>query len=181
MENRRKPVEKVDSVQLLKQISQRLIETLKPVGNRIGKMSFWGMALLCFFLRLFVVHPLGAMLALISSSIWLYWNFHGVRLALLKVLSGLTSAMGGNEQRSLWYDNEGREKIRDLIARLSKQGIHYCNLVVELPDFPSENHWYAISNGLKEMGVLSQASRHAFYIYWPLQEGADPGMGTNPA
>ena len=102
MENRRKPVEKVDCVQLLKQISQRLIETLKPVGNRIGKMSFWGMALLCFFLRLFVVHPLGAMLALISSSIWLYWNFHGVRLALLKVLSGLTSAMGGNEQRSLW-------------------------------------------------------------------------------
>lgn len=181
MESKRKPVEKVDYVQLLRLISQRVAAMLKSVAVKIGKMSFWWMALLCFFLRLFVVSPLGALLALISSCIWIYWNFHGVCLALLKVLSGLVSAMGGNEQRSLWYDNEGREKIRDLIARLSKQGIHYCNLVEELPDFPSENHWYAISNGLKEMGVLSQASRHAFYIYWPLQEGAEPGMGTNPA
>lgn len=177
MENKEKRAEKVDYIQLFQQVAQNLLKASKPIAAKIGKMSFWWMALLCFFLRLFVVYPLGALLALISSCIWLYWNFHGVRLALLKLLSSLNSALGGNEQRSLWYDNEGREKICELIGRLSKQGIHYCNLVEELPDFPSENHWYAISNGLREMGIQSQASRLAFYIYW----AAAPGASTNPA
>lgn len=181
MEDKNKRVDKIDYKDFSRKVSKKSLEVLRPITVRIGKMSFWGMALLCCLLRLFVVVPLGALLAISSSCVWLYQNFNFFKLGLLKTLSALVRTLGGYEQRSLWFEHEGREKIRDLITRLSNEHISYCNLVEQLPDFPSESHWYAISNGLKDMGILSQTAHHAFYISWHLPERAASESNTNMA
>ena len=172
MESKNKKEDKIDYAHSLKETCKKVLKAIRPVVVRVGKMSFWAMALMCCLLRLFVVYPLGSLLAIAGGCTWLYQNFNFFKLGLLKTLSALVRTLGGYEQRSLWFEHEGREKIRDLITRLSNEHISYCNLVEQLPDFPSESHWYAISNGLKDMGILSQAAHHAFYISWHLPEQA---------
>lgn len=170
MEGKNKKADKIDYRDFMKKVSKKSLEVIHSITVRIGKMSFWAMALMCCLLRLFVVHPLGGLLAIAGGCTWLYQNFNFFKLGLLKTLSALIRGLGGYEQKSLWFENEGREKIRSLITRLSNENISYCNLVEQIPDFPSESHWYAISNGLKDMGILSQTARHAFYISWHLPE-----------
>ena len=52
--------------------------------HRIGALSFWKMAFVCFLLRVFVWFPLGATLALIVGCIWVWWNAAAIAAFLQK-------------------------------------------------------------------------------------------------
>ena len=181
MESKNKKEDKIDYAHSLKETCKKVLKAIRPVVVRVGKMSFWAMALMCCLLRLFVVYPLGSLLAIAGGCTWLYQNFNFFKLGLLKALSALMRVLGSYEQKSIWFEREGRGKIRNLITRFSNENISYCNLVEQIPDFPSESHWYAISNGLKDMGILSQTAHHAFYISWHLPERAASESNTNMA
>lgn len=163
---------KVNYGELAKRLLKKLIDIFGPIAKQIGKMSFGGMALLCLVLRLFVVYPLGPGAAILSGCIWAYWNLNFVKTTVLKGLWGIMGALGGHEQQSIWFEHEGRNKIIEVIDRLSAQGINYCNLVEQIEDLPPETQWYAICSGLKAMGIVAQSTRHALYITWRLPEAA---------
>lgn len=151
-----------------KKLLKRTFSVLHPVAVKIGKLTFWGIALLGLILRIFVMRPFGALLALTAGCIWIYYNIHMVKQLLINLLTGLTRLFSGDVETSLWFEYEGREKIRELISALSMQGVSYCNLVEQIKDLPPVNHWYAISKGLHNMGIVTQVSRSAFYITWHL-------------
>ena len=156
------------SEEMLREIVSRLWEAARRAAKKVGRLPFWGMALLCFALRLFVVCPLGVCAATAVGCVWLYWDLAGFKAAVLKGLWGLLKALGGYEQRSLWFEHEGRQKICAVIHRLSVQGASCCDLAEELDDLPPENQWYAICSGLNAMGIITQVSRRSLYIAWHL-------------
>lgn len=145
-------------------------KTLKPVAVKFGNMSFWGVALICLLLRILMVRPMGALAALAVGCVWAYWNISVMKRFLTKLLDGLSRLVGGYEKSSLWFGHGGRDTIEALIALLTVQGVNYCNLVEQIEGFPDESHWYAISNGLRDMGILTQLSHNAFYITWHIPQ-----------
>lgn len=128
---------------------------------------FWMLALLDLFLRLFMVRPLGALLAVGANCIWFWYNRKKVGRYFGQLYQRLSSSArtAGAEKTSLWYENEGRDKIARLMNSLSAQGVYYCNLASEL-SLPPKSHWGAISRGLNALGVATQVSDGAFYIAW---------------
>ena len=163
---------KTTMMQMITAVWPKVWDVMRKMAAQIGRMSFWGMAFLCFVFRLFMVYPLGACAAIATSCIWLYWNLSAFKTGVLKGLWIVLGALGGRQQQSIWFEHEGREKIKDVINRLSAQGINYCNLVEQVEDLPPENQWYAICNGLKAMGLVAQTARRALYITWRLPEAA---------
>ena len=152
----------------IREIGSQIRNMTCEVAKKIGRLPFWGMAFLCLLLRLFMLYPLGACAAVVIGCIWLYWNVADVKTAVLKGLWGLLKTLGGCEQRSLWFEHEGRQKIGAVIHRLSVQGVSCCDLAEEVDDLPPENQWYAICLGLNTMGIMTQVSRHSLYIAWHL-------------
>lgn len=153
-----------------KELYQRAAKAMRPMPATIGRLSFWGVASLCLLLRLILVCPAGALAAIAVGSIWAYWNISLVKCFLMKLLDGLTGLIGGYEKNSLWYEHGGRDTIHALVALLTVQGVNYCNLTEHIEDFPAKSHWYAISNGLRKTGIITQLSRDAFYITWHLPQ-----------
>lgn len=162
-----RPPKKVDSARV-KALLQKASAALRPVAMKIGRLSFWRAALLGLALRLFLLRPLGALLALAAGCVWMYYNIRMMKQLLLGLFSGLTRLLSGDVETSLWYEHGGREKIRALIALLTVQGVSYCELTEQIEDLPPETHWCAISKGLREMGIVTQVTRGAFYISWHL-------------
>lgn len=148
---------------------QKTKTILRPFYRLIEGSPFWAMALFCLFLRLFVKRPLGALLALIIGCVWVYSNMSFVKIFCSSFRSRMSVSLHGYEKQSLWYEHEGRGKIDALIARLSADGVCYCNLAERMGDLPPASHWYAISIALKAKGVTTQISGKAFYISWRLQ------------
>lgn len=150
-------------------IPESLWKTLRSMCIRIIRFSFWEMAFLCFLLRLFVAQPVGAVLALAVGSLWLCRNFEKVKKTARYALFTLTELDDEEEETgSAWFDEGGRDKIQSLIGRLSDEKVNTCNLVQVIEDFPPEDQWNAIQDGLLKMQVLSQTTEQAFYITWAL-------------
>ena len=123
----------------IREIGSQIRTMTCEAAKKIGRLPFWGMAFLCLLLRLFMLYPLGACAAAVIGCIWLYWNVAGFKTAVLKGLWGLLKTLGGCEQRSLWFEHEGRQKIGAVIHRLSVQGVSCCDLAEEVDDLPPEN------------------------------------------
>ena len=172
MEKKKTKTKKKTTMQEIKNILTQLWKGMKKTTAQIGRLPFWRLALICFAFRLLVICPLGAVTAVITSCIWLYWNLSFFKALILKGLWVLLSAFGGIEQHSLWFEHEGREEIRAVIGRLSEQGINQCNLVEQIDDLPPETQWFAICNDLNAMGITTQTARHALYITWHLPTAA---------
>ena len=69
------------------------------LADRIGRMTFWGLAFLCFLLSLFGVYPVGAGAAILISSVWIIRNLPRVRSVLLKGLNALVRALEAQESK----------------------------------------------------------------------------------
>lgn len=154
----------------LKERCNQAVKTLKPATEKIAHLSFWGVASLCLLLRIFVVHPMGAVCALAVGCVWAYQNISPLKCFFSELFDKLARLVGGYDKTSLWFEHGGRDTIEALVALLSVQGVNYSNLVEQIEDFPEQSHWYAISNALREMGILTQLSHNAFYITWHLPQ-----------
>lgn len=172
MEKTTAKTKKKDLSLALTEIFKWLRSGICAAAVKVGRMSFWRMALLCLALRLFVVAPLGAAAAAASGCVWAFWNLSFLKEILLKGLWALLRALGGHEQQSVWFEHEGRDKIRAVVSRLSEEGVNYCDLAKQLDDLPPENQWYAICSGLSAMGIIAQASHNSLYITWHLPHAA---------
>ena len=103
---------KTTMMQMITAVWPKVWDVMRKMAAQIGRMSFWGMAFLCFVFRLFMVYPLGACAAIATSCIWLYWNLSAFKTGVLKGLWIVLGALGGQEQQSIWFEHEGREKIK---------------------------------------------------------------------
>jgi len=159
----------------MQNVKDTLLSMLRKARDMIAAAPFWLMAFIAFLLRLVVVWPLGALLALSMGVVWCWGNMPRVREFMRNVRSRFTAWSGGYEQKSLWYDNVGRNQITALIERLSAQGVSYCDLAVEI-SLPPVSHWYSISRELNRLDILTQISGGAFCIAWKL-----PDTGTQQA
>ncbi len=158
----------------MKRILGVLLSILQDAVYRIGKMSFWGMALLDLCLRVFVVRPLGALLALAVSCIWISRNVDGIRVALTKFRHMYTTWGNSSEKQCPWYESKGGAEIIELVDWLSSQGVSSCNLAEEI-ELPDKSQWYAISKSLNEDGMFTQISGDAFVIQWRLPRKTQSG------
>lgn len=158
---------------LMQSITSTLLSMLRKARNIIAAAPFWLMAFVAFLLRLFVVRPLGALLALSMGVVWCWGNMPRVRKFTRNISGRFAAWSGGYEQKSLWYDNVGRNQIAALIERLSAQGIGYCDLAGTI-SLPPVSHWHAISRELNRLDIRTQISGGAFYIAWKLP---DTGAG----
>ncbi len=143
-----------------------LLSLLRDAVYRIGRASFRGMALLCFCLRLLVARPLGALLAIAVSLIWVSRNGDGIRRALTKLRHQYNAWGNACEP---WYESKGRAEIGELVDWLSAQGISSCNLAEEI-ELPEKSQWYAVSLSLNESGLYTQIRGDAFMIKWRLPD-----------
>lgn len=153
-----------------KELLSQAAKLLKPMVAAMEHMSFWGVAFLCLLLRIFMVRPVGAVCALVVGGLWAYRNISPLKCFFAKLFDQLARLVGGYDKTSLWFEHGGRDTIETLVALLSVQGVNYSNLVEQIEDFPEQSHWYAISNALREMGILTQLSHNAFYITWHLPQ-----------
>ncbi len=58
--------------EILREMGNRLWSAVRITAKKVGRLTFWGMALLCFALRLFMVYPLGACAATVVGCVWFY-------------------------------------------------------------------------------------------------------------
>mgnify|MGYP003623926469 CR=1 FL=1 len=138
----------------------------------IADQSFWVIALVTFGVWKLVKWPIGWMAALTIGIYWLVKNRDFLLWWMQQLNCRLIFWLNGIQDHSMWFDQEGREKILALIERLSAEGKSYCNLAEEL-ELPGYAHWYDISNGLNEYGIISQITTNSFYIMWkPAQQAA---------
>ncbi len=158
----------------MKKVASVLLSALQEIVYLIGKSPFWLVALLDLCLRLFIVRPLGALLALAVGCVWLVHNWNGLLLLLMKLRSRYTAWANNYKGKCPWFDSTGRTEIIELVDWLSAQGVSYCNLADEM-QLPDKSQWYAISRGLNEAGILTQISDDAFYITWRLPRKAQSG------
>ena len=168
--NAKQSVPKKDYTEIAKDICGKMHSAVHPFIPKIGRLSFWKTALICLVFRLFVVFPLGQILALTVGCIWMYRNISMFKFAVLKGLWCAIGLFGGYEKKSLWFDHEGKNTILSLVEKLSAQGISYCNLNENMEDMPPASHWYAISSELNNMGILTQMTGNTFYISWHLPQ-----------
>jgi hypothetical protein len=126
-------------------------------------MGFWKMALLCFVFRYFVLRPLGAVLALLTGTLWCIENTDTVRRFFHMIHSKVQGGTNTDVTSSLWYENGGREKIEQEIQRVTSQEERFCNLA-ECIHLPPASHWPAIARSLSSQGIQTQVSGDAFYI-----------------
>lgn len=160
----------------MQKTASTLLSALRQARDITAAAPFWFMALIAFLLRLVVIRPLGAILALSMGAVWCWGNMPRIKVLVQKARSWFTAWSAGYEQKSLWYDSVGRNQIATLIQKLSAQGISYCDLATEI-SLPQKSHWYAISQGLNKMDVITQISDSAFYIAWKLPEtGAEQAV-----
>lgn len=151
----------------MQNVTSTLLSTLRKARDITVAAPFWLMAFIAFLLRLLVVYPLGALLALSMGVVWCWGNMPRVRAFTQNIRGRFASWSGGYEQKSLWYDNAGQKQITALVERLSAQGISYCDLAAEI-NLPPISHWYAIRRELNRLEILTQISGGAFYIAWKL-------------
>jgi hypothetical protein len=155
----------------MKKVARVLLSAIQEIVYMIGKSPFWLIALLDLCLRLFVVRPLGALLALAVGIVWISHNWNGILLLLMKLRSRLTTWASSYKGKCPWFDSTGRAEIIELVDWLSAQGVSYCNLADEM-QLPEQSQWYAISRGLNEAGIFTQISGDAFYLTWRLPRKA---------
>ena len=149
-----------------------ILSTFRQARIMTVAAPFWGMAFAAFLMRLLILPPIGALLALMVGIIWCWGNMPLIQNFLKKIRKNYTVWRRGYEQKSLWFDNVGRKQIVALIDRLSANEISYCDLVAEIK-MPHASHWYAISCELNKLGILTQISYNAFYIAWKLPAAED--------
>ena len=85
--------------QMFRELGAWLWKQTCKLADRIDRMTFWGMALLCLLLRLFGIYPVGAGAAVLVSSVWIIRNLPRVRSVLLKVLNALVRVLEAQEQK----------------------------------------------------------------------------------
>ena len=157
----------------MKTVTDTLLSAIRQVHIMIVAAPFWLMAFVALLMRLFMIPPVGALLALTMGVIWCLGNMPRVDEFCRNIRNRYTAWRRGYEQKSLWFDNVGRDQIIDLMDRLSASEVCYCDLAAEI-NMPPASHWYAISRELNKMGVLTQISPKAFYVAWklPYEEAA---------
>lgn len=151
------------------------IARFKKLVTVIGTMRFWHVAGLCFLFRVFVTYPVGALLALITGTIWGVSNL-GMLKQKASALQCNMAAWTNEGTESLWFKHEGRQQILALIDQLSAQRTFHCNLTQHI-SMPPKAQWNAIRNGLYNMGIVSQIAGDSFYITWHVpgqQSGQQP-------
>ncbi len=158
----------------MQKVANTLLSATQELVYLIGKSPFWLVALLDLCLRLFVVKPLGALLALAVGCVWISRNWNGILLWLMKLRSRYTAWANNYKDKCPWFDSTGRAEIIELVDWLSAQGVTYCNLADEM-QLPDKSQWYAISRGLNEAGMLTQITGDAFYLTWHLPRKAQSG------
>jgi len=151
----------------MQKVKTTLLSVLRDAVHLIGKSPFWLVALLDLGLRLFVVKPLGALLAIAVGCVWISRNIEVIRLTLMKLRHRYTTWANAYEKKCPWFERQGRAEIVELIDWLSAQGVSYCNLADEM-ELPDKSQWYAISKGINELGILTQVTNDAFYVTWHL-------------
>lgn len=155
----------------MQKITSALLSAIREIVYLIGKAPFWLVALLDLCLRLFVVRPLGALLALAVGCVWVSRNRGRILLTLMKRRRRYAAWSNNYKEKSEWFDGAGRGEIIGLVDWLAAQGVTYCNLADEM-QLPDKSQWYAISKGLNEAGILTQITGDAFYITWRLPRKA---------
>lgn len=155
----------------MQNITTSLIFIFQKFRDMTAASPFWLMAFVAFMLRLIVIRPLGALLAITISIAWCWGNMSIVNKFIQNILRRLAMWGNVNEQKSLWYDNVGQKCIMELIFNFSAQGIYCCELTAEI-SLPPVSHWYAISRELEKQDILTQISGGAFYIAWKPSESA---------
>lgn len=113
--------------------------------------------------------PIGWLAAMTIGVYWAVKNKEFIRWWVQQLHCRLIFWLNGIQDRSLWFEQEGREQILSLVERLSAEGRSYCDLAKEL-ELPAYSHWHAISKGLNELGILSQMTNTSFYILWKLPD-----------
>lgn len=136
----------------------------KKLVRVIGSMRFWHVAGLCFLFRVLVTNPIGALLALITGTIWGVSNL-GMLKQKATALQCNMAAWTSEGTVSLWYNNEGRQQILELIEKLSTSGSFQCNLSQQVT-MPPKAQWSTIRNELLKEGIVSQVAGDSFYIQW---------------
>lgn len=63
-----------------------LFSMLKSARDLTVAAPFWLMAFVAFLLRIFVVQPLGAVLALVIGTVWCWGNLAGIHKFARKVV-----------------------------------------------------------------------------------------------
>ncbi len=121
------------------------------------------------WLKMFLKTPLGTICGLVVLTYWVYQNRFSIKNKAKAFKVRWFAWLHGHQERSLWYENEGREEILVLISRLTAEGKNYCNLANEIK-LPPVEHWYAISKGLSELGIITQCTLNSFYIMWKQPE-----------
>jgi len=151
----------------MQNVFSALLSIIRQNVFLIGKSSFWLIALVDLLLRIFVVQPFGALLAIIVSTIWIIKNIGKIQTFFSKLGRRFATSTNGDEKKSSWLESTGQKEIMELIDWLSSQGITYCNLADEM-ELPGKSQWLGISQFLNRNGILTQIAGDEFNITWHL-------------
>lgn len=142
---------------------------LKEKLGEIATLPFRMILLLMLVLPLCLIRPLGLLASVATGIFWVTKNREALGGKFHRIRHYASVRLRLDSRNSFWFENEGKDKILVLISKLSAEGKSYCDLTKELP-LPCRSHWFAISEGLSELGILSQYTGDSFYIVWkPLE------------
>lgn len=139
--------------------------TFSGILTPLQTAPLWLTLLIMLGLRLFLRRPWGFVAALALLLYWTSTNKNYICWQMQRIRCWLIALTCGYLDKSLWYDNEGRTQIMELVERLSKEDKYFCNLADEIK-LPSFEHWYAISKELNKLDITTQYTKNCFYISW---------------